>query len=705
MINGIDNGLHSLQALRQHAQSEQQQSQQQQPQQKSEPQAQQKSQAAAPASSSEPSYNPYYMSITGSAANVQAAPASQDAPAITADEITQDSLTNISPAAQDIQATLNVYENAQNAAKAADEELQAQLAEVGPSLTEEQKQAYIAAYHEQHASVYDTETAAAETLTAKLSDPTLIEAARTDPAVAAEIESALTHLAEGNHGSEVLSWLAANMQSSNDFGFSASTYETLVTDALNSASASAVASSDPASALDDVLQSLNQLKSLNNAPKAVLDAASTMEDLKKAMVQGASAVEALFQAKGYEPNANPSLMSAAYLMAMAHASSGLIQGLDTSDPNVLVDFGSTIATLAQGGAEKVAEAAKNGSKFLDNVTGRINSSLGTLSQNANAIAKIMHGAAGVLGAFAAVVDFADYLNDPNADAWDGLSAVGSLLSAVPLPWIAGLGSILSVAGEVAGAIAERSGRAEEQAKLLKKAGLSADAAQAIAYDPSAGVALAEAGLSPEEIQELADTHPGLFEPTDHAAEAFAKAIASMGLTGKDAIALADAMSENGTNEEIFAELAINAKAEGELDGLKSGAAIATLLANAPPNSLFSAANAYLQEHHPYVIQQAADQAQASEDFKNGSANVQGKFAANLAEHNSDAYGTQIVAMAKKKGTLDMHVQDAADNGSSDEKTAVADALTAAYNAGEIDYSTANAYLKKLDQPGLPSPTD
>src|SRR5690606_4034843 len=264
-------------------------------------------------------------------------------------------------------------------------------------------------------------------------------------------------------GQAVLDWLAANMQTSSDFGFGVDAYSELVTSALNSASASAATASDPAAALDDAIQSLDQLKALAGAPAAVLDAVEVMEGLQEAIAGGASAVETFFSTKGYEPDADPSLMSAAYLMAMAQASNALIQGLDTSDPNALVDFGSKIATLAQGGAEKVAAAAKNGSEFLDNVSKRVNSSLGSLATNAEAVAKIMHAAGGALAAMSAVVDFADYLNDPTASAWDGMAAIGSLLSVVPVPWVAALGTLVSVLGEIGGAIAKRSERAEEQA--------------------------------------------------------------------------------------------------------------------------------------------------------------------------------------------------------------------------------------------------
>lgn len=702
MINNIGNRLQSIQTLQNRQEPQHQPNQQQPEQHPSQQQPSQEQQTAASSNGGEPSYNPYYMAFAGASTSN---PASQESSAAsTAAEITQDTLTNTSPTAQNVQAATENYEAAQNSVQAADQELQAQLAEIGPSLTEKQKRDYIAAYHQKHATVYGDEVKAADVLKATLSDPAVVEAARKDPAVSTGIQSALTQLAEGNHGEYVLNWLAANMQSSNDFGFGTSTYEDLVTEALNSASTSAATSSDPAKALDDVVQSLNQLKALTGAPKAVLDAADTLDDLKKAMKEGASAVEAFFKTKGYEPNANPSLMSAAYLMAMAQASNGLIQGLDTSDPKVLVDFGSKIATLAQGGAEKVAEAAKNGSDFLDNVSKRINSSLGSLAQNADAVAKMMHAAGGALGAVTAVFDFASYLSDSNANGWDGAKAIGSLLSAVPVPWVAGLGNVISIVSEIGGAIAERAERSEEQAKLLEKIGLSANVASAIAYDPSAGAALAEAGLKPEHIQQLAGTHPGLFAPSDHGAEAFAKAVASMGLSGEDAVALADAMSKNN-NEDIFAKLAANAESPGTLDGLKSGAAIATMLANAEPGSLFSPAREYLQEHHPQVIQEAAARAQASEDYKNGSANVLGKFGANLAKQNSDAYRAQIVAIAKQEGTLEMHVQDTIDNGSKEEKKAVIDALTAAYNAGEIDYSTANAYVKALGDPGLPTPFD
>lgn len=256
------------------------------------------------------------------------------------------------------------------------------------------------------------------------------------------------------------------------------------------------------------------------------------------------------------------------------------------------------------------------------------------------------------------------------------------------------------------AIATRSGRAEEQADLMQEIGLSASVAHAIAHDPSAGAALAEAGLSPEDIQQLAGTHPGLFEPTNRGVEAFAKALISMGLGGADAVALADAMSSGDDTEdyEVFEKLASNS-AGGEPDGFKTGAAIAQMLVDAAPGGPFEAAGEYIQKHHPEIVQAVADRQQATSDYQDGTANTPDTFGDILLEHDSEAYRAEVIALCKHGNSLELNVDEVAASGSTAEKKAVAEALADAYDAGYIGYATANEYRETLGQPPLPAPAD
>ena len=657
--------------------------------------------------SKEASYSPHYNKAHSGSDAGSGTQAPSDSGTATTTTVNDESTTEVNAeptttaatTAQDVQQAAEDYDAAHTAVEKADEELQAQLAEIGPSLTEAQKQAYIGAYHDAHSDVYEAEAESAADLEKTLSDPAVVEAAASDTAVAEQVRNALAGLAEGNHGQAVIDWLADNMQAAADFGFDDESLSQLVTEAANSASATAATDDDPSGALDDLVQSLAQLKSITDVPNAIIAAADVMQGLQEAIAQGKSAVEAFFSTEGFEPDADPKLMSAAYLMTMAQASNQLIEGVDVSDPNALVDFGSNIATLAQGGAEKVAAAAKNGSEFLDTVSKRINSSLGSLATSAEGVAKIMHAAGGVLSAFAAVVDTADYLNDPNASAWSGMAAIGSLISVVPVPWVAGLGTLLSVIGEVGDAIATRSGRAEEQADLMQEIGLSASVAHAIAHDPSAGAALAEAGLSPEDIQQLAGTHPGLFEPTNRGVEAFAKALISMGLGGADAVALADAMSsgDDAKDYDVFYTLANEES--------KPGAVIAQIIVNPAPGGLFEAAGEYIHEHHPEIVQAVADRQQATSDYEDGTANNSNTFGNVLLEHDSEAYRAEVITLCKQGGSLELNVAEVAASGSTAEKKAVAEALADAYDAGYIDYATANEYRETLGQPPLPAPAD
>ena len=674
-INGIGNAFQPIQHQ-----------QEQRPRPQPQPEAQQPAAEAAPAAtySSEAEYNPHVMQFAdgSQAAEPQAPPpqpgsepeSSANQPA----DVSEPTAANPSASASSPVSVLSLanaaYTDAKGAQAALDAELAMQLAIQGTNLTDAQKQAYVDEYMQSHPEYADTDAAAAE-LQAALNDPAVVEAAKTDPAVATQVKDALEHLASGQHGDQALEWLEANANMVNSLGFSDTELNDLVEEAANSAAAQLEKSGNGnAEYVQEKLEKL--IKSVEtiagHTGNSLLSAFATeLGQFKDALKGGPDTLTAYFAKAGTE--APPKLMSFAYMFAAIGAAD--FPGFD--DPAKLTEYLTDIATLAQGGEQAIKSAIEEYGKsdFLDTLSKHVDGRFTGFATMAVC----------ALSAVQAVIDIDKFVSDPSLSG--GLQAVSSLLAVIPAP----AAQFLSAGFALAALLTEFPERNSEMEAILKNMDppLSDEVAHALSHDPSAGTALASAGLTPEQIQELAAAAPALFESTNQGAEAFVKAAQSIGLDSDEIVDLAKDLQDADPDFDPFAYLAM--QTGGDPDGLASGAALASALSGLP------GASDALAAHEKNIIEQKQH---AADDYA-GHSYYDPDLRDLLAENGDPAYRAEMISRIKQDGALALFVETVERDGSEAEKEALADALSAAYDAGEIDNATANQHLDSLGYDAIP----
>lgn len=669
-INGIGNAFQSIQR---------QQAQQPQPQ----PEPQQASETApAATSSSEAHYNPHVMTLAGGseAAESQAPPpqpgtATQSDgadPAIDSEPAVADPASSASSPTSVLDSATTAYIDAKQAQAELDAELDTQLAIQGTNLTDAQKQAYIDEYMQSHPEYAATDTAAAE-LQAALNDPEIAEAAKTDPATAAAVKDALTQLSSGQHGDQALAWLEANADMVDSLGFSDEELNSLVEEAANSTAAKlAQNGGDVDQELEKIIKSVETIAGYTGND-LLSDFAAEFGEFRTALSGGADALEAYFAKAGTETS--PKIMSAAYMFAAIGAAD--FPGFD--DPAKLTEYLTNVATLAQGGEEAIKSAIKTfgSNDFLDTLGKYVDSKFTGFATMA----------VSALSAVSALIDIDKFASDPSLS--NGLQAVSSLLAVIPAP----AAQVLAAGFALAAMITESSERKNEMEAILANMDsdppLSKEVAHALSHDPSAGSALASAGLTPEQIQDLAASTPALFESTNQGAEAFVKAAQSIGLDSDQIVDLAKDLQDADPDFDPFAYLAM--QTGGDPDGLASGAALASALSGMP------GASDALAAHEKNIIEQKQ---QAADDYA-GHSYYDPDLRDLLAENGDPAYRAEMISRIKQDGALALFVETVERDGSEAEKEALADALSAAYDAGEIDNATANQHLDSLGYDAIP----
>lgn len=676
-INGIGNAFQSVQHQ-----------QEQRPRPQPQPEAQQPVAEAAPAAtySSEAEYNPHVMQFAdgSQAAEPQAPPpqpgsepeSSANQPADVSEPTAANPPASASSPVSVLSLANAAYTDAKDAQAALDAELAMQLAIQGTNLTDAQKQAYVDEYMQSHPEYAATDTAAAE-LQAALNDPEIAEAAKTDPATAAAVKDALTQLSSGQHGDQALAWLEANADMVDSLGFSDEELNSLVEEAANSTAAKlAQNGGDVDQELEKIIKSVETIAGYTGND-LLSDFAAEFGEFRTALSGGADALEAYFAKAGTETS--PKIMSAAYMFAAIRAAD--FPGFD--DPAKLTEYLTNVATLAQGGAEAIKSAIKTfgSNDFLDTLGKYVDSKFTGFATMA----------VSALSAVSALIDIDKFASDPSLS--NGLQAVSSLLAVIPAPAAQVVSGGFALAAMLAAMIAESSERKNEMEAILANMDsdppLSKEVAHALSHDPSAGTALASAGLTPEQIQELAAAAPALFESTNQGAEAFVKAAQSIGLDSDEIVDLAKDLQDADPDFDPFAYLAM--QTGGDPDGLASGAALASALSGMP------GASDALAAHEKNIIEQKQ---QAADDYA-GHSYYDPDLRDLLAENGDPAYRAEMISRIKQDGALALFVETVERDGSEAEKEALADALSAAYDAGEIDNATANQHLDSLGYDAIP----
>ena len=473
------------------------------------------------------------------------------------------------------------YETAKQATDKADQELGEQLRGLNDGLSEEQRDAYMAAYRQKHADVYDAERSAAQALADAVTDPSNDAKAASDPAHAALVAAAVKDLATSSRADVAEDWLAAKFgvaepgqplqptpyseyfEASGDGSVTA-----VMAQAVERATATTVADGkDPLVAAkqhQEKLQALLNAGVGKGALEPLVDAFNALRSRNAEVISGT--LRNIFSesspygkhAVAYADTSNR-LKASVYVLAAVGAGMGFF-GEDLATPAARADFAGNVFTSLQGGAEGLSRLLKAGDMGLTNDVNRImQAARGPGRPTFLKMSSFVFGGLG--NAFFAMKDIANFIEDPS---WTTAgSAVGSTIAAIA-SFVPGanvavwLGIGVSALFSLLGGGEESAARKAEQLELLTspQVGLNGEVAAIFVDDPEAITALsAGTGLDSGQLQHLAQTHPQLFDSygaQGNVALAFAEAASLTGFTGSKAQGFADALLSDGPDNAVGA---------------------------------------------------------------------------------------------------------------------------------------------------------
>ena len=402
----------------------------------------------------------------------------------------------------------DAFDDAKEKADELDGDLNSELKRLGPSLTEAQKQQYIASFHDAHADDYEK----VSTAEARLSDtltgvgPALLNS--TDPEATREALDA----------AKVLAKTAPGAQAAIDF--------------------IALVDSHPDSPLRQTLgQNVEHLDA--QLAKVRDDAIPTLyaRDLDEAGGEGGEAAEKL--QKQLE-----SLEQGKTLGADFNAIRQGVEALRKGDFEALTEIGST-GTLGrafqgagvvlgiikagegnQSAVEFVGNLASTGAEGAELVGAAANALKGSISAETLAAGeflenKVAPGLSVIAGVLSTTKEFTDFLDGGNAG--DVVSAIGGLTSTIGAVLdFTGVGAIVgvplqivgSLVGLIGGAISEHideSRQHDEEKKLLRTLGFTDAQAKSLGSASADSLdRMAKLGVTAEQFQSLAASHPEVF---------------------------------------------------------------------------------------------------------------------------------------------------------------------------------------------------
>ncbi len=583
-------------------------------------------------------------------------------------------------------AAQQAYDDANQKAEELSEALNAELAKLGPALTDEQKRQYVQQFRANHADVFAAEEASAQALSDALNDPLLLEAARSNPDVAKQCLEAATFLGESSQAKAALDWATKvsdpNGPAGTAFeGLKDQIADNVIAPAITTASGQLLAENN-----GDSLAALQQLSEMTAPLAQLYDGGSSIQ----------SGIETIKEAiENNDPHpllafSQESKLGAAF--AGVGAAYGLVNAANDAQRGDWTAF-----------IEDVANSGRNGALVAGTVlstlaeTGRIATQSGMVA--AEVLARIAP-AFGVLANTIVLAESAkDLQNDPSFGR--GVQALGDLAALVGAYvglGFPGVGQIIEGAGVIVSALGgllvdkeKQEALDDESEGILLQLGVDADVARTLAHGDDQPERLSsDLGLTPAQIQDLAKRHPTLFDAPG-LAQAAIDAAKACGMKGQDAVGFIDMLSK-GRQDFASELLGVMPNMEG------SGAS---------PTATDSAWRNYVQSHYPdayaYAQQHAPDQFSPSAEsrFKAGQdfefyAGMTDRHSAyaNLCHQNKgdEAYISEFINRMKANGDLDNFVQtiDQSINGSY--RSGAKAALEAAVNTGVLSEAEIQSYV-------------
>lgn len=573
-------------------------------------------------------------------------------------------------AASALHEAQDAYDSAHEEVTELDQKLAEQLGELGPSLTEEQKEAYIKAYHSEHREAYEADEQAAAALSEALTDPQLEQAVVQNPDLAYAAAEAASALAGGSHAKEVLEWAGRAFDPANPASEAYSRIEQPLTTATPDGYPVVVhegidlgediigpalggAAGQIAAEAGDVNSAIEQFESLTDGLKGIAEGAFQAQG----GVELLNAIGGLKDGKIDEVAAAFNSVDSGAVSTGLGAAAVVFAGLAAKDAAQQGDYAEFV--------EQISNAGRAGTEILASALHSFTGAAKTVGGLDVAPASFLDRLAPGLGVVANAIQFSqdgqEFLEDPSVG--HGLQALGDLVSlvgsgvAVAVPGVGqiieGVGLVISGIGTLITGNEEKHERDEEQEKLLEEAGVDPAVARTLAMGDEQPTLLSEQlGMSPEAIQELAENHPELFEAPGYT-QALIDAAKATGLEGDEVNGFIDALERDNPDyiNPFFA--AFSSKGPYSLSVHEES--LRQLI-----DGEFPSASEYVREASPDVYDSDAEQAQQADRDYEQESTASDPFAsiANLLKNHDDpAYQAQIIQRLEEDGVLETYVEE------------------------------------------------
>ncbi|MFY2563262.1 hypothetical protein ACN469_37040 [Corallococcus terminator] len=605
--------------------------------------------------------------------------------------VTQTAATTGASTAEGAQQALvdakEAYEDAHEKSSELTEKLNQELAKLGPALTEEQKQQYVAEFRARYPDEYAAEAAAAKTLNAALNDPKLLEAAKNNPDVAKECVEAAKLLAESPEAKGALEWAGKALDPQGPAGTAFAQLQTQIEDDVAAPALATAAGQLLAENGGDVQAALKALaditKPLVNLGKGGSAIKNGIETIKAALASG-------------DPGPLMKLAEGGSKLSIAlagvGAAFGLVSAVNDAQRGEWGDFVKNLANAGRGGAQAAAGVLR-----VLGESGRIAASTGEAA--ASFLLRLAPALGVVANAIVLADHFKDFLDDPTVGG--GIQALGDAIAVIGAgvgTVVPGVGQIIEGVGLILSAFGGLFANKEKQEKLdneseeiLKKMGLDSDIAETLAHGDDQPARLAEQlGLTPAQIQQLARTHPLLFDAPG-LGQAAIDAAEACGMKGAEALRFMDEMAK--TDPEFAWDL-LGVQGAFQGDGMHPTATADSWRAYV--ENRYPEAFAYAKDHAPELFGASAEsRRQADRDFERnaGVSDFPLVYARLCNEHKGDdAYTSEFIQNMKDNGYLESFVQFIDQNGLDMDRDGAKVAIEAALRTGVLTEAELKKYL-------------
>jgi hypothetical protein len=596
-------------------------------------------------------------------------------------------------------AAVTNLRNAQSAYKNADQEVQSlnqrlagELAKLGPDLTGAQAQAYAKAFHDKYAKAYAADSADAKALGKALNDPMLDRAVEQDPQVATQAADAAKQLAGTTQSVEVLKWVDHAFDPSNP---ASANYEKafqphqiivaagragglpqevqpdvnlendIIGPSLAGAAGELTAQSGGNARLAiqkyiGLVQPLEKIgKNANQVIKGVKLLGKIDEVLKSGDYEGLTRADFT---SGLSGPVGTGLAAAGLAFGAFGITNAARKGQYTKLVEDIASTGSSGVQLLSNtlksldGAGKVAEGAEGASQAAEGAVDASKLAAEGLS-TVSFLDRLAPGLGVVANGVAFGAQLAQDVHDPTvggivSTVGDFVATVGSGIGTV-IPGVGqvveGVGLVVAGIGSFVSNIQNRGAIDGEERSLLEKAGVNDNAATALANGDNQGAQLhSTLGMTPQQIQQLAQNHPEVFAAPGYG-DAFIDAATANGIRGDKVNGFINALAKD--NPDYMSRL-FAFRMEPSTNQAVKDAQLRDVI-----QAQFPTAAKYVRENSPQLYPTSAQgkrdvaaREQADADFGNAGG-MPLNIANDLKSNSNPAYQAELIRCLKTDGTL------------------------------------------------------